>query len=81
MTLRVNEATCKRIRELCWQKRMTEFKLIELAKIPPSTFKSILGGRSKNPGIGNIRKIAGGLGISVREFFDSELFDDLDLEE
>jgi len=56
-------------------------KVYYKAGMPPSTFKSIIGGKSKNPGIVNINKIADGLGVSIREFYDSELFDDLDPDE
>lgn len=72
------EATSKRIEQLCRQKRLTGYSLTYQAGMPPSTFKSIMSGKSKNPGIGNIQKIADGLGISIREFFDSDMFNDLD---
>ena len=42
------------------------------------TFKSIMNGKSKNPGICNIKKIADGFGMTIREFFDSDIFNDLD---
>ena len=31
-------------------------------------------GKSQNPGIVNIKKIAEGLGVTIREFYDSEIF-------
>ena len=40
-----------------------------------------LSGKSKNPGIVNIEKIAEGLGVTIREFYDSEIFDNLDPED
>ncbi|MEY8339173.1 helix-turn-helix transcriptional regulator [Lachnospiraceae bacterium 62-35] len=79
--MNVREATCRRIRELCTQKDITEYTLIYRSGIPPSTFKSIMNGQSKNPGITNIRRIADGLDISIREFYDSDMFDDLDQED
>lgn len=79
MTIR--EATSYRITELCRQKNLSGYALSYRAGMPPSTYKSILTGQSKNPGIVNINKIADGLGISIREFYDSALFDDLDPDE
>ncbi len=79
--MRVCEATRERIRELCEEKRMTEYMLIYKAGMPPSTVKSIISGRSKNPGIINIKRITEGLGISLREFYDSEMFEDLEQED
>ncbi|MCI9104995.1 MAG: helix-turn-helix transcriptional regulator, partial [Lachnospiraceae bacterium] len=48
------------------------------AGMPSSTYKSIISGKSKNPGIVNINKIADGLGVTIREFYNSELFDELE---
>lgn len=76
MTIR--EATSYRITELCRQKNLSGYSVIYRAGIPASTYKSILNGKSKNPGIVNINKIADGLGVSIREFYDSELFDQLE---
>ena len=72
------EATSKRIEQLCRQKRLTGYSLTFQAGMPPSTFKSIMNGKSKNPGICNIKKIAEGFGMTIREFFDSDIFNDLD---
>ena len=72
------EATSKRIEQLCRQKRLTGYSLTFQAGMPPSTFKSIMNGKSKNPGICNIKKIADGFGMTIREFFDSDIFNDLD---
>ena len=71
------EATSKRIEQLCRQKRLTGYSLTFQAGMPPSTFKSIMNGKSKNPGICNIKKIADGFGMTIREFFDSDIFNDL----
>ena len=34
-----------------------------------------------NPGIVNIKKIAEGLGVTMREFYDSDIFDELEPED
>ena len=46
--------------------------------VPPSTIYSMLGVKSQNPGIVSIQKICDGLDISLREFFDDPVFDDLE---
>ena len=79
--MKIYEATNLRIHELRKEKRLTEYALIYQTGMPPSTVKSILHGKSKNPGIVNIKKIAEGLGISIREFYNSDIFDDLDSED
>lgn len=47
--------------------------------IAPSTIYSMLNAKSQNPGVVSIQKICDGLEISLREFFDDPIFDDLDL--
>ncbi|MEG0214644.1 MAG: helix-turn-helix transcriptional regulator [Hungatella sp.] len=79
--MKVYEATNKRIEELRKERRLSEYALIYLTGMPSSTVKSILHGKSKNPGIVNIKKIAEGLGISIRDFYDSSIFDDLESED
>lgn len=79
--MQVCEATVKRIRELCRRDRLTLYALSYKTGMPPSTLKCIINGRSKNPGIVNIKKIAEGFDMSIREFYDSTLFDELEQEE
>ncbi len=79
--MKIQEATVKRIQQLRAQKRLTVYALIYLSGMPPSTVKSILDHKSKNPGIVNIQRLVEGLGMTIREFYDSELFDDLEPED
>ena len=48
--------------------------------VSPSTIYSMLNQKSRNPGVVSIKKICDGLEITVREFFDSPLFDDREQE-
>ena len=79
--MRICEATNLRINELRKQRRLTEYALIYQTGMPPSTVKSILHGKSMNPGIVNIKKIAEGLGVTMRGFYDSDIFDELEPED
>ena len=40
----------------------------------------MLNEKSQNPWVVSIKKICDGLGISIREFFDTDLFDNLEQE-
>ncbi len=66
-----------RIMYLCEQKRITINKLASESGVAPSTVKSILYGRSKNPGVVTIKQLCDGLGITLKEFFDTEEFENL----
>ena len=41
---------------------------------------SMLNEKSQNPGVVSIKKICDGIDISIREFFDNDLFDELEQE-
>lgn len=63
------------------KKNLSGYSVSYRAGMPSSTYKSIINGKSKNPGIVNINKIADGLGVSIREFYNSALFDELNPDE
>ena len=78
MTTRV--CVANRIIELCQERNMAINALARSAGIPPSTVKNILNGASKNPGVVTIKMICDGFGISLTEFFDTEVFRELEQE-
>ncbi len=63
-----------RIFELCEEKNMAIYKLAMASSVAPSTIKNILYGKSRNPGIVTLKMICDGFGITLDEFFDSDLF-------
>ena len=79
--MQICEATVKRIQELCRRDRLTLYALAYKTGIPLSTLKCIINGRSKNPGVVNIKKIAEGFDMSIREFYSSDIFEELEPEE
>ena len=76
----IKEAIEKRIVALCYERGIAINTLANISGVTPSTIYSILNEKSKNPGICSIKKICDGLEISIREFFDDEIFDDLEQE-
>ena len=79
--MQICEATVKRIVQLCKARRMSLYALVYKSGIPSSSLKCIVNGRSKNPGIVNIKKIAEGFDLTIREFYDDEMFDRLEQED
>ncbi|MGI6091102.1 MAG: helix-turn-helix domain-containing protein [Saccharofermentanales bacterium] len=65
----------KRIEQLCNMKGIAVSSLATLSKVPASTIYSILNNKSKNPGTESIRRLCVGLDITLRQFFDCDLFD------
>ena len=74
------ETVAFRIRQLCAARKITPNGLANLSAVPQATIKSILNDESKNPGIVTIKKLCDGLGITIEDFFNSELFRNLEQE-
>ena len=78
--MNTQESVAKRIRELCRERGLTPNALSNLAAVPQSTVKSILGGESRNPGTVTVKKLCDALEITLKEFFDTPYFDALEQE-
>lgn len=73
--MNTKEAVAKRILQLCEKKHIAINALANISGVAPSTIYSMLNEKSQNPGVVSIKKICDGLEITVREFFDCDLFD------
>lgn len=74
------EAVAVRILQLCSDHAIAVNALANLAGVSPSTVYSMLNEKSQNPGVVSLQKLCDGWGISLREFFDSDLFENLEQE-
>ena len=78
--MNTKNAVAERIIQLCNQKNIAINALANMAGISPSTLYSVLNEKSQNPGVVTIKKLCDGLEISLREFFDDDIFDDIEQE-
>ena len=78
--MNIGEAVKERILELCHQHNITVNKLGTMSGITQSTLNNIVSGRNNSTTISTIKKICDGLGISIDDFFHSDLFKDLEQE-
>jgi len=78
--MRTKEAVAQRILELCRERSIAVNALANISGVSPSTIYSMLNQKSQNPGVVSIKKICDGLEITVRQFFDSPLFDEKEQE-
>ena len=74
------QAVVNRIVELCKERNITPNALSYRAAVPQSTIKSILNDESLNPGIITIKKLCDGLEISLSDFFNTDVFSNLEQE-
>ena len=76
----ISEAVIKRLFELCNERQITINKLSTISGVTQSTVSDIVNGITSSARMDTIKKLCDGLEISVRQFFDSPLFDDLEQE-
>ncbi|MBE6650080.1 MAG: helix-turn-helix transcriptional regulator [Ruminococcaceae bacterium] len=78
--MNIGEATVARIKELCSESGITLNKLATISGITQSTLNNVVNGRNKSTTIVTIKKICDGLDITIKDFFNSDLFDSLSQE-
>ena len=78
--MNISEAVIRRILELSQERNLSINALSVNSGITQSTVSDIVNGATYNAGIATIRKLCGGLGIEVKDFFDSPLFVGVDAE-
>ena len=69
-----------RILDLCAQRRITVNRLATISGVTQSTLNNIISGRNNSVTVSTIKKLCDGLDISLRAFFDTEDFEDLEQE-
>lgn len=72
--MNISDAVAYRIIELCNKQEITVNKLSNISGVTQSTVNDIINCKSKNIGIITIKKLCDGFGITITEFFTSEIF-------
>ena len=78
--MNTKEAVAKRILALCEERNLAINALAVSSGVSPSTVYSMLNEKSQNPGVVSLKKLCDGLDISLRDFFDDDIFDGLEQE-
>lgn len=65
-----SEAIIKRLAELCGKRKITINKLATLSGITQSTVENLMKGKTKNPKLKTLHKLAIGLNMTVSELLD-----------
>ena len=74
------DAVALRFREICEEKNIKTNELANRSGVTPSTVYSMLDSSRRDVSIRTIKKLCDGLDISLRDFFNCDLFDDLEQE-
>lgn len=78
--MHLNEAVSKRVSELLAQRGMTQYQLFTKSGVPKSTINNILKCSYDSVKLRIIHEICQGFQISITEFFQSPLFDEVNLD-
>lgn len=76
----VTEAVRRRILELCAQRGITVNRLATISGITQSTLNNIVSGRNRSTTVSTVKKLCDGLDITLRDFFDTPVFENLEQE-
>ncbi len=76
----VGEAVRQRIIQLCQERDISINKLSSIGGVTQSTVNNIVSGRNNSATVSTIKKLCDGLGITIDEFFHSDLFSGLEQE-
>lgn len=74
------EAVRRRILELCAQRGITVNRLATISGITQSTLNNIVGGRNRSTTVSTVKKLCDGLDVTLRDFFDTQVFENLEQE-
>lgn len=79
--MKINDAISKKLLKICSEKGLSVNKLANICCLTQSTMQNIIDGNSKNPKILTLVRICDGLNMSLEEFFDDDLFGNIDRED
>ena len=76
----VKDAVAERFIEICEERKMKYNELATVSGVTPSTVYSLLDKRRREVNISTIKKLCDGLELSLKDFFNSQIFDSLEQE-
>ena len=76
--MKLSEAIGKRVENLLAERNMTQYQLFKNGGIPRSSISVTVDGKYKTVKMDTVYQIATTLGLTLKEFFDDTLFDNLD---
>lgn len=79
-SITIGEAVRQRIIALCQERNLSINALSNQSGITQSTVNNIVSGRNNSTTVATIQKLCDGLGITITEFFQSDLFSDIEQE-
>ena len=72
----IKEAVIMCFQELCKDRNIKNNELATISGVTPSTVYSMMDSRRKDLSVITVKKLCDGLDISIKDFFNSDLFSD-----
>ena len=69
----------KKILEFCNDSNLSVNQFASICNLPQSTMQYLVDEKSKNPKIMTIIKVCNGMNITLKEFFDDPLFNNMEI--
>ena len=76
--MKVKDAVVERFKDICEYKNLKPNELATKAGVTPSSVYSMFDGKCGNPSFKTIKMICDSLDMDIKDFFDSELFINLE---
>lgn len=78
--MRMKEAIVKRFQQLCRERNIKYNELATMSGVTPSTVYSMMDESRKDISVITVKKLCDGLDISIPEFYNDPIFEDLEQE-
>lgn len=78
--MKLNQAISLRLQELLTERGMTQYQLFAKSGVPKSTIHNLIQCSYDSVKLRIIHELCQGFGISISEFFQSPLFDEVNLD-
>lgn len=78
--MRIKEAIVKRFQQLCRERNIKYNELATMSGVTPSTVYSMMDESRKDISVITVKKLCDGLDISIPEFYNNPIFEDLEQE-
>lgn len=78
--MKISQAVAKRILNLCDEYNLSINKLALMSGLTQSTLQAVVCEKSKNPKLLTIVRICDSLKIDLKDFFNDEVFKNIDIE-
>lgn len=77
---KVKDAVVKRFKKICSERGIKPNELANISGVTPSTVYSLFDDKRRNVSISTIKILCDGLDVTLKEFFSSDIFEDLEQE-